>query len=187
MPRPLSPEARQKAIDATLHIVAEQGIAGFTVDGVAKRSGVAKTTLYRHWESGNDLLVQSLDCQVQALETPNTGSLVGDLTELLATMATIGAVDGNRRLMLDLLSAAAKDPELAAVQEAMVAEHKRPILDVLKRARDRGEIATTIDDQTALLLIEGPVLARMLLARDPIGEDEIPRLVELIARALGTR
>lgn len=187
MPRPLSPEARQKAIDATLHIVAERGIAGFTVDGVVKRSGVAKTTLYRHWESGNDLLVHSLDCNVQPITTPDTGSLVGDLTEMLATMAAIGAVDGNRRLMLDLLSAAAKDPDLAAVQEAMVAERKRPIVDVLERARGRGEIGPEVDDRTALLLIEGPVLARMLLAREPIGDDEIPPLAELIARALGAR
>jgi len=127
MPRPLSESARQKAIDATLALVAEGGIDGFTMDGVAKRSGVAKTTLYRHWDSSNELLVTALDCKVEHIPGPDTGTLRGDLSALMSMMANIAGQPGNRELILEVLGLAARDPEFLAVNEAMMAERTRPI------------------------------------------------------------
>ena len=186
MPRPLSLEARQKAIDATLELVAEDGISGFTIDGVSKRSGVAKTTLYRHWTSGSELLVHSLDCQVERLPTPDTGSLRGDLNSLMTMLVDIASDTSMRQLMLDLLSAAAKDPELAAVQQAMARERMKPILEVVGRAIERGEIDEA-DPDLVLMFIEGPLLARMMLSAEPITNEEIPRLIDFIVRGLGAR
>lgn len=184
MPRPLSQEARQKAIDATLALVAERGIDGFTVDAVSRRSGVAKTTLYRHWGSGGELLVQALDCRIERLPTPDTGSLRGDLEAIFSMLATMSEDPSHRRLMLDLLSAAARDPELAAVQQAMARERTRPVRQLVSRAIERGEIPDT-DVELAALFIEGPVVARMMLSPAPLDRAEIPVVVELLARGLG--
>lgn len=186
MPRPLSAEARQKAIDATQTLVAECGISGFTLDGVARRSGVAKTTLYRHWSSGNELLVHALDCQVEHLPTPNTGSLKGDLTEFLTMLASIANVPSNRQLMLDMLSAAAKDAELAAVHEAMWVERTRPVREMIERAVDRGEIPA-IESNLAMLMIEGPFLAMVMTSSDPIDVAMLPKVADLIVRSFGAR
>ena len=49
MARPRSEEAQKKVLDTAVELVAEVGISGFTVDAVSKRSGVAKTTIYRRW------------------------------------------------------------------------------------------------------------------------------------------
>ncbi len=184
MPRPLSAEARHKAIEASQTLIAECGIDGFTMDGVAKRSGVAKTTLYRHWNSANELLVHSLDCQVERIPTPDTGTLHGDLDRLFSTMRTIINTPGTRQLFLDMAGASARDPELEAVKEAMVGERMRPIREILRRAVERNEIPET-DMEVAAVLVEGPFLARMFMSSEPLGEDEVAAYIEFIIRGLG--
>lgn len=184
MPRPLSEEAREKAVQATQALVAECGIDGFTIDGVARRSGVAKTTLYRHFSSANELLVHALDCQVQHIPTPDTGSLVGDLTAQLSTMRDIVNTPGNRRLFIDMAAASAGDPELDAVKLAMINERTRPIREIVRRAVERGEIPET-DIARSVVLVEGPFIARMLMSAEPITEDEVEAYVAHAVRGLG--
>lgn len=185
MPRPLSTEAREKAISAAQELIAENGIGGFTLDGVSKRSGVAKSTLYRHWGSGNVLLVHAIDCAIERVPTPNTGSLRGDLRELMTTFVGIANVRANRRLILDVHSAAATDPELASVRASLMFERTRPVREAVERAIDRGEIPP-IDLERASTFIEGPLLARMMKSSgEPIDRAEIAPMVELLARGLG--
>lgn len=184
MPRPLSTKARQKAIDATQRLIAEHGIDGFTMDGVARLSGVAKTTLYRHWNSANDLLVHSLDCQVERIPTPDTGTLAGDLTALFSTMRSIINTPGTRQIFLEMAGVSARDPELQAVKEAMVDERMRPIREIVRRAIERSEIPDT-DLDTAATLVEGPFVARMFMSSDPIRQDETDAYVCHIVRGLG--
>lgn len=184
MARPRSEVARQKAIAATQELIAEAGISGFRMDAVAKRSGVAKTTLYRHWDSGNELLVHSLDCQVERIPTPDCGSLEADLIEMFTVMARIMNDPGVRQVVLEMTSAAAKDPELAAVKNAMVAERHRPLEEILMRAVDRGEIPPVDLDQ-ATLFTEGPFMARLMMRNQEVDTDDIPIMVRMIVRGLG--
>lgn len=185
MPRPLSEAAREKAITASQTLVAECGIDGFTMDRVAKRSGVAKTTLYRHWNSSNELLMHAIDCQVEKIPGPDTGSLRGDLTELMTLMATIVDQEGNRQLMLEVLGEAARNAEFAAVHRAMMVERHAPIREIVARAIARKEIPD-IDLAMACTLVEGPFISRVILKSDPIDPAELPAIVNFIAQGLGS-
>jgi AcrR family transcriptional regulator len=184
MPRPLSETARTKAIGAAVALLGEHGIDGFSVDEVARRSGVAKSTLYRHWGSVNELLVSALDCHVERIPTPDTGSLGDDLTALFDGMRTVVEPAGNRHLLLDTLAAAARDPELARVQEAMLRERMRPIREIVARGVERGEIPP-VDLDLASLFVHGPFMARFLLRADPVDPEEISPMVDLLVRGLG--
>ncbi len=82
MARTLSPEAHRKALDAARDLLLAQGPDAFTVDAVAQRSGVAKTTIYRHFASAHDLMVAAIGSLIEPLPTPNTGSLRDDLLAL---------------------------------------------------------------------------------------------------------
>lgn len=184
MPRPLSEQARQKAIEATQELVAESGIKGFTIDAAAKRSGVAKTTIYRHWSSANELLVNAIDCQIERIPTPDTGTLRGDLLEMYELVRLIVNTPGTRRMFLDMMSASAHDPDLETVKQAMVAERTRPIRELVRRAIERGEIPD-IDLEAVSVLVEGPFLARMVMSGDPVEPHETIQAVDFIARGLG--
>ena len=69
MARTPSLEARQKVLVAAQEVVRDAGIDGFTVDEVAHRSGVAKTTIYRHFHNAHHLVVAALDCMITPMAT----------------------------------------------------------------------------------------------------------------------
>jgi AcrR family transcriptional regulator len=184
MPRPLSEQARQKATEAAQSILAESGIGAITMDGVAKRSGVAKTTLYRHWPSANELIVHTLDCSIERMPTPDTGSLIGDLRSLYEMVAFMMAQPGMRQMMLDTVSAAAHDAELEQMKKALIEERTRPVREVVRRAVERGEIPE-VDLAAAVVVVEGPMIARTMMSPEPISNEEIEHFAHFVARGLG--
>ena len=69
-------------ITATRELLAEGGVGRLTIEGVAERSGVAKTTIYRRWRSKSELVGEALRTLRQDEPPPDTGSFRGDLREL---------------------------------------------------------------------------------------------------------
>ena len=114
MARSLSEAARAKMLGAAADLVLDAGVDGFSVDEVARRSGVAKTTIYRHFPSAKELLVAALDRIMTAPPTPDTGSLREDLLEYLASVRPTFADVALRNLFFEIYSASARDPELRA-------------------------------------------------------------------------
>ena len=82
MARPPSKAARAKLLRATAKILAEEGIDAVSIEAVARRSGVAKTTLYRHFGGLDGLVFAAAAASVSETGGPDTGSLIGDLREI---------------------------------------------------------------------------------------------------------
>lgn len=184
MARPLSQEARRKAVTAAQTLIAEHGLGGCTLEAVAKQSGVAKTTLYRHWDSASLLAAHAIDCQIERIPTPNTGSLRSDLTEMLSTFRMLINESANRQMMLEVIAASNLDAEMAAVHGSIMQERRRPLREMVQRAIDRGEIPP-IDLNRASEFIEGPMVARMIKSHEPIEAGDLLPMVDLITRGLG--
>lgn len=163
MPRPLSTDARAKILAAAGELLLERGVQAFTVDEVARRSGVAKTTIYRHFDSGEQLIVSGLDAMVAPFPTPNTGSLRGDLEAYCAITSELTSDPGLRRLLLDLLAAAADNPELAKIKRAMLEERHDPLRTIVQLAIARGEVSSDLDPELAAELVEAPFLSDLVI------------------------
>jgi AcrR family transcriptional regulator len=80
--RPRSPGAEQKILHAALEEYTEHGWAGFTMDGVARRAGFGKSTLYLRWADKDALLTDAVRLRSRTVVEVDTGSLRGDLTAL---------------------------------------------------------------------------------------------------------
>lgn len=184
MARPRSEEARQKVLDAALAVLGDHGVDGFTVEEVAKRSGVAKSTIYRHFPSGNQLMLSALDCMVQSFPTPNTGSLRGDLEAFMSHVLPSMSDPSIAQAMLGVIAAAATDPELAEIHRAMMAERMGPIVTIIDLAKGRGELPADLDNDVVLDFIEGPFFMRKMVRRESIDEATIRQLVALITAGL---
>jgi AcrR family transcriptional regulator len=180
MARNLSEDARAKLLKAASEVVLDAGVRGFTLDEVARRSGVAKTTMYRHFANGRELLIAAIDNAILRPSIPNTGSLRKDLREFLATVLPIFADARLRVVFLDLLSAASRDPALAEVQRTMNEARMVPLRTIYSRAKDRGEIAPGIDFDTAFFIIEGPLVARSILKQESFKELDLDDTVDRI-------
>lgn len=184
MARPRSEIARQKALDAAQAVLGESGVDGFTVEEVAKRSGVAKTTIYRHFPSGNQLMLAALDCMVQTFPTPNTGSLRGDLEAFMRHVLPVVSDPAISQAMLGVIAAAATDPEMAEIHQAMMAERMGPIVTIIDLAKGRGELPQDVDSDLILDFIEGPFFMRKMIRRQPLDEATLRQMVALITAGL---
>lgn len=168
MARPRSEAARQAALTATVDLLLEQGVEGVTFDEVAERSGVAKTTLYRHFGSKPKMVVEAaFSCFVEHA-TPDTGDLANDLRVLFDKT---GSVEEELRIpdvQRALLAASDHDPELRELVDAMSDERRRPIRTVLQLAQLRGEIGRHVDLDTAVAMLIGPFILRRMIDRQPV-------------------
>src|SRR5215831_20773368 len=72
--------SKEAILKVTSELLSETGFSGVSVDEVSRRSGVAKTTIYRHWPTRTALLLEACLQFAPRLQPPNTGSLRGDLT-----------------------------------------------------------------------------------------------------------
>lgn len=184
MARTRSEEARQKALDAARAVLGDNGVDGFTVEEVAKRSGVAKSTIYRHFPTGGQLMLAALDCMVQTFPTPNTGSLRGDLESFMGDVLPAMSDPNVAQAMLGVVAAATTDPELAEIHQAMMAERMGPIVTIIDLAKGRGELPRDLDTDIALDFIEGPFFMRKMIRREALDDATIRQLVALIAAGL---
>src|SRR6516165_442704 len=83
--------SKEAILKVTSELLSETGLGGVSVDEVSRRSGVAKTTIYRHWPTRSALLLDTCSRLGQTPVIPNTGNLKGDVTAL-----ALGIADGLR-------------------------------------------------------------------------------------------
>jgi len=79
--------SKEAVMAATYELLQEAGLGGLTVDAVSERSGVAKTTIYRHWPTRSALVIDACSRLGTRREAPDTGSLKGDVTVLVTDLA----------------------------------------------------------------------------------------------------
>lgn len=170
MARPRSVEARHKVIEATIETLLAEGVEGTTLEEVAARSGVAKSTIYRHFGSREALLVESVGSCITPIPTPDTGSLSDDLHEVFHGYDA----DDNQRinqLFPLVLDAARRDPSMRETVDALLAERQRPLRTVIQLAQLRGEVDPALDLDVALAMLVGPFTYRRMVLDDEITEE----------------
>jgi AcrR family transcriptional regulator len=152
-------------MEATVDLVLSHGVEGVTFEEVAQRSGVAKTTLYRHFGTKQAMIAAAAGSCFVAYSTPDTGNLADDLRTIFERFKI---AEDERRLpdiMPALLTASGRDEELHALVISMLEEKRRPIRTVLQLAQLRGEISRDLDLDVALALLIGPFVQRRTIDR----------------------
>ena len=165
-------------------LVLEVGVSGFTIDELAKRSKVAKTTIYRHFPSRTELLVAALDGQIPVPDTPDTGTFRGDLVEFLTSLIPIFEDESIRMVSLDLLALSVREPEITAHIQALASGRSTPLDTMIERGQRRGEVRTDLDALTLLELIEGPMFMRSIMRPDQIAEFDVASHVDGVVRVV---
>lgn len=179
---------RSAVLEATSSLLTEVGYDELSIDDVASRAGVHKTTVYRRWPTKPELIADA--ARVQAAENvpiPDTGTLLGDLQALAReVVANIGSGGGARRART-IVAAAASSGELADVMHSFWAHRLGASAAIIQRAIDRGELAATVDPIAVIEAVVGPIWLRLLLTGEPLDDDfadEIAELVTIGARHL---
>lgn len=155
----------------TLELLAERGVHGLTVEGVAARSGVAKTTIYRRWRSKQDLALAAL-VDIADRQTQRPRDLGDTRSELLAFVMRLVRVLSSSlvgRVVHGLVSELDSDPELARTFREQVLARRTAELDhILERGVQRGEVRADARAGIAMDLLLGPIYYRLLLSGAPL-------------------
>ena len=166
--RPRDARADRAILEAALELAAADGLAGFSVDAVAQRAGVSKATIYRRWSTKEQMVMDAIHELAVPGETPDTGSLRGDLDVFFADICAGMEKGPGGDLMAQLVMAARTQPEVMAVLKQKMATRRRPLVVALERAIERGEIPESTDVEAAIDLLSGPVMFRFLVTHEPV-------------------
>jgi AcrR family transcriptional regulator len=176
--------SKETVLKATAELLSETGFSGVSVDEVARRSGVAKTTIYRHWPTRSALLLETCSRLGQQPEVPDTGSVKGDLTTLASGIASGLQSARWPSVLPSIIDAAERDSEIAALHTSLHAARISPFHEIIERAKAKGELPKDFDGSGMIARILGPMFYRRWFSRERIDEKFVK---SLIGRALGAK
>jgi AcrR family transcriptional regulator len=174
-------KSKKAVLAATFELLSEVGLSGVSVDEVSRRSGVAKTTIYRHWPSRSALLIAVCSTLGAKPQAPDTGSFAGDLTALVTYMAKRLRSERWTSILPSVIDAAEREPQVAKMHAQMHANHMAPLYMIVDRARKRGELPRAADPSEIVASVVGPLFYRRWFSRQPLDDRFVKALVERIA------
>ena len=189
--RPRSSEADAAILDATRALLAEAGWSALTIEGVAARAGVAKTTVYRRFSSRTDLAVAAVAQLVEAAMVPIDPdcSPEDQIRRSILATADVYRIPAARAAYLAVLAEAGRDAELRTAVDARVLGPARAmIVERLAMGVERGEIEPDRAESQADLLFDvlaGTLLHRMLVRGEDIDDTFVDALTRTVVVALG--
>jgi AcrR family transcriptional regulator len=186
MARPRSEEARRKALAAAVDVIVDKGVGDLTIEEVALRSGVAKTTIYRHWPERASLIIDTVRSCFEHVSTPDTGSLRGDLEAYFGGMVRADLTGKVGHLMPCLIDAAGRDAEIELLLDRIATERQQPVLAIVERAQARGELPDDLDPRVVVGTIVGPIVFRKLVWRQPLDAAYVAGCLDVAIAGLST-
>lgn len=165
---------------AATDLLVEGGPDALTVDAVVARSGVAKTTVYRHWATRDDLVFDVINSCAPLLGAPEPdASFEEALTGLARQMVELLADPHWKRLAPALLLLKAEQAEMAELDEAMKARQSRVVGEILERGVSEGTIRSDVLDDLDMAgtLLVGPIVMAGLVESVPLDDTLVRRTV----------
>jgi AcrR family transcriptional regulator len=170
--RPRDPSRDGVIRAAILSLLADVGYGALTMDAVAAEAGVGKATIYRRWRTKEDLVVDTIgELNRAEVASPDTGSLEGDLREMLHTI--VGVMNGPTGAATQaLLSTVPHHPALAeAFREGPLGVWRQCFEEIFARAEARGELRPGLSSTVAGEAISAPLVQRWLVTARPVTEE----------------
>jgi AcrR family transcriptional regulator len=176
--------SKQAILDATRELMNEEGGARtLTVEAVAARSGVAKTTIYRRWRDIWELALDAvmIDMLPRFANPVDVGDTRKELITFVDSVTKLWASSPYGSAMQGLISQIATEPDLARVYREQVVEPRREQLrPVIERGIARGDLRPGTDLRLVHELLVGPILYRLLLSGPPLNRKLTTSLVDAV-------
>lgn len=179
-------QTRRAVFAATLELIAERGLQQVTVERIAERSGVARSTIYRRWPSLARLYYEAFNGIVHRSTTPARGDTANELLEYLEDYADRLNDAAYCSVLVALLDGAWRNPELAQVHKELFNERSSRAAAILAVGMRAGKIRTDIDISEAIEALVSPFLYRRLIEQQEIKREEVRRLHADVLRRFGT-
>jgi TetR/AcrR family transcriptional regulator, regulator of autoinduction and epiphytic fitness len=175
--------SRLVILRAAVEELADLGYGSVTIESIAARAGVGKSTIYRHWpdkltliadafETFHEQMVPELD-HLPALEA---------IAMLLSHVAEVVVDSTFSRCIPALIEGAERDIRVREFHHRYSSERRQAIIDLVARGIEEGEISGQIDPELATTTLLGAIFYRRLMTDQPFRPADAGQLVDLILR-----
>ncbi|WP_037883251.1 MULTISPECIES: TetR/AcrR family transcriptional regulator [unclassified Streptomyces] len=179
------PRRRAEIFSATLDMLGSVGFDSLTIEGVAQRSGVNKTTIYRWWSSKSELLRDALlHSHILQFEIADTGSLRGDLTALAEQVQSLLDDEHRRTIVEAALVGAVRHQAMRDLVVSFLDDRFGRHRPVFERAVARGDLPADADPAPLVDAMAGALWMRVLVRRGEVAGTYTRDLVAILMDGL---
>ena len=173
--------SKEAVLAQTYVLLSEGGMGAVSIDEVARRSGIAKTTIYRHWPSRSALLLDACSRLGTRQTAPDidTGSLSGDLRILINQLAAELRSARWPAVLPSIIDAAERDSALAELHAQLHAGLVEPFLLAATRAQRRGDLKADRSPADVVAAAVGPLFYRRWFSRETLDEQFIETVINI--------
>src|SRR4051794_13453042 len=181
--RPRDGTLDERILEQLVVLLGSRGYVGLSLDELAVRSGVAKSTILRRWPSKAAVAAAGVErLALQTVDVPDSGTLYGDLHALLHGAQETFA-RGRGQFVARLLREAGHHPEITDLLDAILHTRRQGYRRVLARAIARGELDPSVDQELLIDMLIGPLWTRLLITRDPVTSEYVDANVRAVLAA----
>lgn len=187
--RPRSEDADRAIVEATLDLLADVGVGAVSIEGIAARAGVGKTTIYRRWPDKESVIIEAVASLKGPLPEPAGESVRDDLITLAEANARGAESVRGRKLYACFVGEMNRFPPLRERYNTTVVQPRRAVTaNVLRRAIERGELRDDLDVETMVGIVTAPLVHWMLMHPDAgVTRELIEQLVDAALNGLRPR
>jgi AcrR family transcriptional regulator len=179
-----NPETEEAILAAAEAVMAEEGIAGFSIEAVAKRARAGKPTIYKWWPGKTALMLDVYHRQKPADVHMDTGTVEGDIFAFLTGVFTHWGDTGAGQIFRFVVAEAQRDEAAADSLRAYAAERRVQSGQIFRRGIARGELSADIDVGLCADLLAGFIWQRLLTGRIERDPDQLRQLARQMVRGL---
>lgn len=179
--RPRSADCDQAILAAATAELIEHGYFGLSIESVAARAGVAKTTIYRRWPGKDELVLAAISQVKGPLPRPPGVSVRADLLHILEGMRLRWLDSDHGKLMQRLAADGLARPDIyRQFREQVVAPRQQVVFDVLRRGAERGEIRADYDEAWINEMLVSPLVVTSLTHRPRVSKAQVEFIVDVV-------
>jgi AcrR family transcriptional regulator len=161
--RPRSTQSHQAMLQAALELLTEVGFAAMSMDAIAARAGIGKTTIYRRYASKEELVADAIESIREEIVIPDTGNHQSDIDILIENAAQITLNPIGRQTVAMIISSASSNPQFAQIYWTKYLQPRRKAFAVvLERAKARNEIQADLDSDLIFDIMSGIMLYALI-------------------------
>jgi AcrR family transcriptional regulator len=183
--RPRSEESKAAILDATWELLKITSLRDLSIEAIARKSGVGKTTIYRWWSSKVAVVMDAFVAHLlPEIPFPEGLSATDAIAQQIA--ALVQAFSGEYgRIVAQIIAEGQADPEaLASYRDRFLYPRRSAAKAIIQQGIENGEFNPTLDPELAIDVLYGAIYFRLLVGHLPLDQQFAEDLPQWVLTAL---